>query len=820
MATLRSTKSNIGASRSDDGAGCAGKRRTGRIDPTLMMSSRTEAFAKAGLTSRRSCDRLSRTGSSGSLAVTTATSSKGYGRSKSYTQLAQAAAVERGSSKASAKRRQGSSTALALRASNSRIRLASGVNKDKPEREQDDDGWASATEEGSTNASAASSPVKGSDADDSGDEDALVVGIKKKALPKQKESGSSGGVPLPEASTLRTPRAGPQKSEERDEDVPAHDLRNTQIIDRAPSEQSQDGSERTLAEEPSAFQNAISDGTHSATPEAANLPGLNTDSNIIPEDQQQLAFPSSQSAGNRNISSPVQVSSNDRQPGEDARRASYAETEASPAAASTHSRLSVRARTSSLLPRDSVHIASPKLDKHNALAGTLGSLLEDRPYQGDRLLRRSATEAVSELSRRNSTASLQPVSPMSSSGNRDTDIGSFGDRKRTISSQSLTATDAAKLAAQLRRARDHLSGTGEEDIHSSSSRRGHATSSLGKLPEFRAEKPISSTFAKTRTNEAQQEAFVQPVGSGSIFSEGWTHAKKMGAQTSLQAQSNVKKIRYVLPYGLSGPPIENNSLNSALLSPAFEENEFESSWAPALANAAGLGSRSSRGTHMHGELAADGIPVGDIFDLDGNAMVNGPNATPLHIIHGLTSISNEPFPLEATDLAAGSDIPAGHTMLIKPSTMRAIALTVQAQSVQRQHTVTRRFADPMRNSLERVARASGRLGAVPRSTASSSKATGRWARSPMSQPSTPGIPSCRKSAPNSPTFPDPDFSRNPGTSRVGGPGDGIGGHAQQSYAAQLVDAAEHPVRSLKRVWSGGLARGGLAALTSTAEEPS
>ena len=71
-------------------------------------------------------------------------------------------------------------------------------------------------------------------------------------------------------------------------------------------------------------------------------------------------------------------------------RASYAGPDASPAGASVRSsKLSVRSRTSSLLPRDSVHAAAPMLDKHNALAGVLGSQYEERP--GTKDMRRSST---------------------------------------------------------------------------------------------------------------------------------------------------------------------------------------------------------------------------------------------------------------------------------------------------------------------------------------------------------------------------------------------------------------------------------------------
>ena len=417
-------------------------------------------------------------------------------------------------------------------------------------------------------------------------------------------------------------------------------------------------------------------------------------------------------------------------------------------------------------------------------------------------------------------------------------------RRRHDSTQSLTTGDAAKLAAQLRRARDNLSSYAQDDWSSAASGAGAAATSAsarlaGKLPELRAEKPIISTFAKPSFGVSAVDTYVQTVNSDSLWAEGWSHAKKVGDQPSPTSQQRGKKVRYVLPYGLGGPPVEKNPLTEALLAPAFDENEFESSWAPALANAAGLGSRSARETYAsHAGFEQEGIPAGDAFDMGGNAIVNGPNSTPLHIIHGLTSITDDPFPLEASDLQAGSDIPAGHTMLVKPSTMRAIALTVQAQAVHRQHTVTRRFADPMRESLERVAQASGKWSYLARSGAPPTPAASIGRRGNSSGAASPGgyltssssfgmsaaaaSLAARKSAPSSPAFRDSgDFSGSrsrPGLQRAS-TGSGRDSSQQQlSYAAQLVDAAEHPVRSLKRVWSGGLARGGLAALTSTAEE--
>ena len=52
-------------------------------------------------------------------------------------------------------------------------------------------------------------------------------------------------------------------------------------------------------------------------------------------------------------------------------------------------------------------------------------------------------------------------------------------------------------------------------------------------------------------------------------------------------------------------------------------------------------------------------------------------------------------------------------LYIDNAAMRAIASTAQAVTVQREHTVTRRFADPMRESLERVGRANGMLAKLP-----------------------------------------------------------------------------------------------------------
>ena len=412
-----------------------------------------------------------------------------------------------------------------------------------------------------------------------------------------------------------------------------------------------------------------------------------------------------------------------------------------------------RVRTSSLLPRDGLagaNLAAPQVDRHHALA-----VPEGATTSGGRELRRSATESGTPGRRTARRGSLQLVRVDSADSTLSSLLSSFGERQRTASTQSLTAADAAKLASQLRKTRP-VSELIPTPASPAPTRSGWG---FAKPPpaDVRSEKPLLSVFA----TQEPSHAVAVPVHRSSVFAHGWSHATKNAASPLQQTERGL--VRYVMPYALAGPPMEQNALHEALLAPALDQDHLERTWAPALANAARLGSRRA---HLRGELAADGMPLGDLFELDRTAVPYGPNATPLHIIHGLTSVSDDPFPLDSADLPpSASALPPGHTMRIPPAAMRAIAMTVQAHAVARHHTLTRRFHDPFRDALDRLARPPAMS-----------------VRTPQPPPTTPSSE-----------------------------------HAP-SYAAQLVDAAEHPVRSLKRVWSGGLARGGLAALTTTLEE--
>ncbi|KAN0065537.1 hypothetical protein ACQY0O_001374 [Thecaphora frezii] len=408
-------------------------------------------------------------------------------------------------------------------------------------------------------------------------------------------------------------------------------------------------------------------------------------------------------------------------------------------------------------------------------------------------------------------------------------------RRRTTSTQSLTAADAAKLAAKLRLARDSI------DEHSAASAlRGASASGFlsgprqGSNPRLeKYNKPVISNFAKDQTAGEGPKAVA--VTHASVFSRQFS--RPFDSKEEKYA-ANKRLYRYVTPSGLGGPPIEKSELSDALLGPSLDMDDFESSWAPALANAAGLGSRSMRHPSRNVEPEF-GIGPHDA----GTAALTGPNSTPLHLIHGLTTTSPDAFPLDPSDVPAlqeGGDLfdpamaasPHGAVKFVDPALIRAIAMTSQAISTHRAHVVTRRYADPMRESLERMVRSSGKWGPIPQTpvTAPASPALsfsgGRWGGRKTAT-SSPGLRS------GGGAFERPGFVRrqtsdasNASHHQRYGHGSGGGGassHLHNHLAGQLyhlVDAAEHPVRSLKRVWSGGLSRGGLAALTSTREEAS
>lgn len=483
------------------------------------------------------------------------------------------------------------------------------------------------------------------------------------------------------------------------------------------------------------------------------------------------------------------------------------------------SRMSSRSRTISLLPQIQ-HTAPPMLSTHNALAGSLGALHErqnDMPLSkspssislhafGSGAGRTNARDAWEEGSSR---AHGRKASISSQSSNltlpnmRDVASSKRGDetplkgissadamlapgvweRRRVQSTSSnhnsLTAADAAKLAAKLRQARDAMDdaqgGRGAGNASRGASRGGIAALANA-TTDGKYTKPIISTFAKDPDRKRSPHAV--PVTSRSIYAPGYTKIQGKTGKAILKGKDPTRSIRYVATYGLGGPPIAQTALNEALLAPSFDGDEFEASWAPALANAAGLGSRSSRhGGHSSSSsnFREDGIPLHDPgMAFTGSAAVNGPNATPVHLIHGLTTISPEPFPLDPADapsLAADEQ----HALTADPGTLRAIALTSQVLSTHRSHTMTRRYFDPMREALGRIA--THKTGGVMSTAAGLGVGHSGSATPPASH--TPGVHALRR----------------------------------QNTSSRGLEASENPVQSLRRVWSG---RGNLSSTPGSA----
>lgn len=518
---------------------------------------------------------------------------------------------------------------------------------------------------------------------------------------------------------------------------------------------------------------------------------------------------------------------------------------------------SVRSRSSVmssrfLLPREPQAAAPPMLDTHNALAGRLGARHEDRgdmlaPLAGPSRSGRSVSAMTSSTSapvgldqqqhgsldsRYNSVgradmskgahSTLAAPSPSSSAAHagsatlghgpqqRSAKDSTAADRRRTTSTQSLTAADAAKLAAKLRLARDSM------DDHSLGGYGSNQRGAQGYNPRLeKYKKPVVSTFVKDAATDVPQAIEVQ---ANSVYSKlfAQAHDSKEGGE------SHRRMIRYVMGYGISGPAFEKSRLSDALLGPSLDMADFESSWAPALAHAAGLGAAVQPPIQTEYGLVTPEAP----------AAAGGPNSTPLHLLHGLTTTSPDPFPLDPTDVpalqedpdvfdshAVSSQLGQNPIQLVDPGLIRAIAITTHAIATHRSHVVTRRYADPMREGLERVVRSSGRYvshtGKTGSSLPNSPQVSSRWGR---------------KTAPNSPVGSRVDVRdggyrpgfqrRNTSEQQQYGGHHGLGHHSNSASSTlyNLVDAAEHPVRSLKRVWSGGIARGGLAALTRTDEE--
>ncbi|CAO1613591.1 unnamed protein product [Parajaminaea phylloscopi] len=545
--------------------------------------------------------------------------------------------------------------------------------------------------------------------------------------------------------------------------------------------------------------------------------------------------------------------------------------------ASISSKMSARSRPHSLLPREHHAAAPPMLSIHNALAGNLGALQEDQqtfpvaspskrkasfgvhpsasePFSltahggdGDRLRRKASISSQTSVitlpagqaivgGTNASAAGRKSLSGTNAAGTEQGGEGSQSpsgwERRRTESTRSLTAGDAARLAAKLRQARDAI----DEQRGLVAGKGSSAAASNGRPLDGRQSKPVISIFGKA--HEMRGKPLAVTVASSSVFSPDFTRAvaqqsessrgqtrQPLTSRPSQQGQARTKAIRYVGNYGLSGPPIEKTPLNDALLAPSFDGDEFEASWAPALANAAGLGARSFSRTRGGTEAGGghvdpyssgfleDGTPFQDpALAFGGSAAVNGPNATPVHLIHGLTAISAEPFPLDAADAPSfqqsqygeGYDPHSamlhggGHGLMADPGTLRAIALTSQVLSTHRSHSMTRRFFDPMTEGLDRAFRASSRGVLLANSTSSTSS----------NRPNSGGAVGGRKTAPSSPRG---SGSGGPGSHPLSGRTNSAsklrqGGRSHSNvhlFGLGVANSSDSPVKSLKRVWSSG-----------------
>ncbi|PWN51639.1 hypothetical protein IE53DRAFT_42788 [Violaceomyces palustris] len=944
-----------------------------RFDPAFMMSSNSAQPDEGGSRSNagadprqhhgaarrnKSTDRLSRASESG-------TNLAGK-RSKSHTHLGLQSTED-----TAARRRRDSS-------------LGSGAGRNRGRRGKNDDaedGWTSASQTNTPSDSAGVSPVDSPTG--SLEDEGLVMGIKRRdrtgrtaranveanpqaadgpqidvgntvvgtedasqppdtpkvsakkeiAPDKARNEAESPRLPSVNSSNMGELQLGlqyePQAEQQRQDQRETRELsiqreRTTTASIHSTGADSDD----TLAQEPSQRQQMASNSrppTLDSTSEVSRQP--------LPADSADLSVPSSSRPPHRRE---VSASSN---------RTLRGGIPLNSSPVSVRSRSSILSTRPGLFPRDSQGAAAPpKLDTHNALAGALGALHEDRGEgQRGRLSRRGRMDDVSLLPSSSSepagfdgvefpssgygaakgsadagsyrrkaslssmngsgialplpSPSIGNVSNMQAGrgagelnvaprarGHRGSISSMYGesalalddslksnDRRRTTSTQSLTAADAAKLAAKLRQARDAINEqTASGALRGASSQLGSHLRPGNPYAE-KYNKPVVSTFAKEDPTWFGAEPVA--VTEHSVYATDFSQAHQLDKSRSAD-KGREMTLRYVLDYALGGPPIQKGRLTDALLGPVLDSDDFESSWAPALANAAGLGSRSV------GHPGGDGVQVETEFPTiplaaqDTNITVDGPNSTPLHFIHGLTTTSPDPFPLDPTDVPAlENDLPSDPSALVNaanpirveyvdPTVMRAIAMTSQAISTHRSHTVVRRFADPMRGSLERVARSSGKWGLNPLPThpGTNSPLTPRGLGNSPSLPNLAGGATSgggasssrwggRRTAPNSPGpgVGGGSFGPSGGSARAGGrkpalersnttdswsnhggrtwnaananattPGGGA--NAPPNLANQLhnlVDAAEY---GLKRVWSGGLGRGGLAALRRTEEE--
>lgn len=426
---------------------------------------------------------------------------------------------------------------------------------------------------------------------------------------------------------------------------------------------------------------------------------------------------------------------------------------------------------SSLLPRESHHAVPPKLSTDYAFAGSHGldnrdqntflppslsesSKLNDKSFDSAQHYRVGTTapthrhRKLSTSSSRSSFINLTNASPSmahlsheaanaetsSTNAFRAVDAmqrasGSMRSglpRQRTESSQSTGAFEAAKLTNKLRTYRADASDDG---ALSNASRMLASSGSKyfsgprpadGPVSKAMAQynKPTVSTFV---SREDDLKSIEKLVLTGSLFDENFARASLSGdgmhkgeAHEGYDEDSTEEflNVRYTMDFGLGGPTLQKTPTTQALLSTCLDQEDFEPSWAPTLAHTADLGHDprpfvGRSGSAEHGVLPLDGI--GLTQGLSGGIFINGPNATPLHFLHGLTNINDNPFPLDASDIAGPGAALSESALAVAPQgeyldakNLRAVALTWAALNATKNHIMTRRYLDPMRESMERV----------------------------------------------------------------------------------------------------------------------
>mgnify|MGYP006971577037 FL=1 len=257
--------------------------------------------------------------------------------------------------------------------------------------------------------------------------------------------------------------------------------------------------------------------------------------------------------------------------------------------------------------------------------------------------------------------------------------------------------------------------------------------------QFDPSASAQSVLAQSHADNVPGRVISVEVPPTSVFSEGFvdrvkaqlSHEEVRSRRNTNDSVKAPQQYRYLLDYGLSGPSIDKDSLSHVELTPRVD------SGLP-------LDSPTLQETPMRvrGNLRAASTPrmeqsVTERAKLvvPDSATTLGPNMIPFHFIHALTSTFENALALDRAEVPAMASLLPGvadrddpvfaasppdedtvtdsageaeeHVHFIDNQSMRAIAYTAQAVSIQRIHTVTRRFSDPFREALVRVANGSG-----------------------------------------------------------------------------------------------------------------